>query len=533
MTDFANPRVQAHAASAIINFTDECTPEILAPFLKSLLEKLHNLLRAACIVQEQVVTAIASIADCVGLEFLPYYDYFMPFLKEVLSTAHASEFSLLRSKAMECATIIGVAVGKEKFAQDVHPIVQILTQLHFEPGDSETPSPQLAWARLCKCLGKDFQPYLERVMPHLLEIAESEPEMEIINSEDVDQFDDDGWDVLPLGRQTVCIKTSSMEEKLTAINTIFCFVDELEEIFFPYVQHVAEIFVPALTFAFHESVRNTAATTLPCLIQSTIEYLKKNGQEGNMEPVQSLWAFIQSKFLKAICKETEVPIHITMIESYGDCVDLIGEASHTPESLKLANDVFHKILQKYLKARDIRAKSGETEEDFDVIEAEKLEELNKTENDVIGVVGELIGKMIQIFKGNFVSLFMEYSHIWRQMLSSYQRSRDCQIALCLFDDIAEHLKQESLPIVQDLYPFYCHPVPTHRPRRAPGSRIWPGPLLAVRGTPLRCDCEHGRGLSLPARWRPVVPHAPERTRHGERDISAGEDLSFSDRLDSL
>lgn len=32
MDDFQNPRVQAHAASAVLNFTESCTPDILAPY---------------------------------------------------------------------------------------------------------------------------------------------------------------------------------------------------------------------------------------------------------------------------------------------------------------------------------------------------------------------------------------------------------------------------------------------------------------------------------------------------------------------
>ena len=31
LNDTANPRVQAHAAAALVNFTEECPREILAP----------------------------------------------------------------------------------------------------------------------------------------------------------------------------------------------------------------------------------------------------------------------------------------------------------------------------------------------------------------------------------------------------------------------------------------------------------------------------------------------------------------------
>ncbi|KAL6569950.1 hypothetical protein OROMI_014464 [Orobanche minor] len=45
MDDFQNPRVQAHAASAVCNFSENCTPEILTPYLDGIVHKLLLLLQ--------------------------------------------------------------------------------------------------------------------------------------------------------------------------------------------------------------------------------------------------------------------------------------------------------------------------------------------------------------------------------------------------------------------------------------------------------------------------------------------------------
>ena len=45
MDDFQNPRVQAHAASAVLNFSENCTPEILTPYLDGIVHKLLILLQ--------------------------------------------------------------------------------------------------------------------------------------------------------------------------------------------------------------------------------------------------------------------------------------------------------------------------------------------------------------------------------------------------------------------------------------------------------------------------------------------------------
>jgi hypothetical protein len=72
MDDEANPRVQSHAAAAIINFCDHCEASILVPFLPALLRKLDQLLKQGkMIVLEQAITAVAAVADCVEREFIP------------------------------------------------------------------------------------------------------------------------------------------------------------------------------------------------------------------------------------------------------------------------------------------------------------------------------------------------------------------------------------------------------------------------------------------------------------------------------
>lgn len=89
MDDFQNPRVQAHAASAVLNFSENCTPDILTPYLDGIVSKLLVLLQVTefrhliisfihsftkCsffflmqngkqMVQEGALTALASVAD--------------------------------------------------------------------------------------------------------------------------------------------------------------------------------------------------------------------------------------------------------------------------------------------------------------------------------------------------------------------------------------------------------------------------------------------------------------------------------------
>ncbi|CAI7842805.1 unnamed protein product [Closterium sp. NIES-53] len=150
-------------------------------------------------VQEGSLTAIAAIADCSQEHFSKYYDGVMPYLKTVLTQAGDKEQRMLRAKAMEAISLVGMAVGKDKFRADAKEVMQVLVSLQSAPMDDDdlTMSYMLqAWARLCKCLGAEFLPFMHVVMPPLLHSASLKPDVTISDIDDDtanDDDDDDRW----------------------------------------------------------------------------------------------------------------------------------------------------------------------------------------------------------------------------------------------------------------------------------------------------------------------------------------------------
>lgn len=164
MMDQSNPRVQAHAAAALINFTEDCPKSLLIPYLDSLVKHLHEIMvvklqevtslswsvrlptlpspsphvcvcvflgslqlihKGTKLVLEQVVTSIASVADTAEEKFVPYYDQFMPSLKDIVEKAVQKELRLLRGKTIECISLIGLAVGKEKVRPNINRFINL------------------------------------------------------------------------------------------------------------------------------------------------------------------------------------------------------------------------------------------------------------------------------------------------------------------------------------------------------------------------------------------------------------------------
>lgn len=124
--------MKSHAAAALVNFCEEAEKEILEPYLDQLLERLLLLLQnEKRYVQEQALSTIATIADSAETAFAKYYDTLMPLLINVLENQDPSvkDNRLLNAKAMECASLIALAVGKERLGGDAMRLVQIFGRI--------------------------------------------------------------------------------------------------------------------------------------------------------------------------------------------------------------------------------------------------------------------------------------------------------------------------------------------------------------------------------------------------------------------
>ncbi|KAF6162550.1 hypothetical protein GIB67_003096 [Kingdonia uniflora] len=115
-----NEKEKAHAASTVLNFSENCTPDILTPYLDRIVSKLLVLLQQ--MVQEGALTALASVSDSSQKQFQKYYDVVMPYLKAILVNVTDKYNRMLCVKSKECISLVGMAVGKEKFRDDAKQV---------------------------------------------------------------------------------------------------------------------------------------------------------------------------------------------------------------------------------------------------------------------------------------------------------------------------------------------------------------------------------------------------------------------------
>ncbi|KAL5058955.1 hypothetical protein RYX36_030559 [Vicia faba] len=458
MDDFQNPRVQAHAASAVLNFTENCNPDILIPYLDGIVSKLLVLLQGGNqMVQEGALTALASVADSSQEKFQKYYDAVTPYLKAILLNANDKSNRMLRAKAMECISLVGMAVGKEKFRDDAKQVMDVLMSLQQSQLDADDPTASYmlqAWARLCKCLGQDFLPYMGFVMPPLLQSAQLKPDVTITSTDSDAEFDeeDDSIETITLGDKRIGIKTSVLEEKATACNMLCCYADELKEGFFPWIDQVAFTLVPLLKFYFHEEVRKAAVSAMPELLTSAKLAIEKGQSQGrDATYLKQLSDYIIPNLVEALHKEPEVEICASMLDALNECIQVSG--AHLDEKqVRSIVDEIKQVITASSSRKHERAERAK-EEDFDAEERELLKEENEQEEELFDQIGDCLGTLIKTFRASFLPFFEELSSYLTPMFGKDKTSEERRIAICIFDDIAEHCREAALKYYDSFLPF--------------------------------------------------------------------------------
>ncbi|KAJ3554370.1 hypothetical protein NM688_g3146 [Phlebia brevispora] len=329
------PRVAAHAAAALINFCEGVERDTLLPYLDSVVERLLKLLHPGTAgktpkryVQEQAITTLAMVADASEATFAKHYSTIMPLLLNVLQNANTPDYKTLRVKAMECAGLIAIAVGRDIFRPDSATLIEQLMRIQnspHDPADTMLDHYLIAtWAKVCQALGPEFEPYLPVVMPPLLTAAAIKPDLSIYDDDGGPQ-DQEGWESFPMDGHRVAIKTSALEEKCQAFETLVIYCSTLGNRFAPYLSQTLELVLPSLRFFFHDGVREASTLLVPMLLACG-----KNS--GTLTPQMVNASF--SSVVNCIASEKDPTFFASLYRCFNDCMRVAGGPEGLPQEVK-------------------------------------------------------------------------------------------------------------------------------------------------------------------------------------------------------
>lgn len=450
LVDFSTMRVQAHSACAMINVFEECPQDILAKYLDPIAEHIEVALSRYMVegipkdegklfVIENIIVALSSVADSSAELFVKYYEKFMPCLKFIIKTSTGNDdLRVLRGKAIECISLIGMAVGKEKFIADASEVMQLLLatqtgELTLADDDPQLSYMMAAWARICRIMGPDFNTYIPYVMEPVLKAASLKVELALLNDEDKEAIDNSSdWESVCVNEQAVGIRTAGLEDKATACSMLVCYARELKHGFADYVARTADVLIPLLKFPFHDDVRSAAAEAMPYLIES----VKPKGDQC----VAELWHAVFENIIAALDHETETSISNQLLESLGGCIEAVGPTSMCNEKhTKLVTELSKKFAAHFEEL--IEQIENRKDEDYEV-ESDQSDD----QTDCLSGIASVIHSLFVVYRADYLPYFQPLIEPVLKLTINdkalYWQNK--QTALCIWDDVIEYSGQQCV-----------------------------------------------------------------------------------------
>ncbi|CAH0481429.1 unnamed protein product [Peronospora belbahrii] len=445
-------RTRALAASVVINFcnTNVCKAKYVIPYSQALLEALFNTMRSCPRqVQEQAITAVASVAKVIGDEFLRFYDIFIPLAKEVLTNAHGKEYALLRGKSMESIALIGQAVGKERFVNDAKEIMEILVRVQSSE-EMEGPVVQYvaqSCVRIGSILKEDFVPYLPHVIPALIKQAQIQPDIQLSDVTD-DDVEEDGQTVD--GTDTMTLQIRGVERSAWKSIRVLSKTRQMPE--------VAQVMIPLIDFEYVEDIRIVSSLTMAKLLNCAVEGTMHHGYGATAPQFpQQLFEKFFEPMLKSLQEEEDLECLGAFAEAMSAVLEVCKESQkkgyqvgipleHVPRIVEIFKTVASNSAQRLMKQHH----ENQQDEDYDAESARQQTENDELEEGIFRSMIDSIGWIVKVQKEAFFPVFKAHlltfvTPLLEQKTVSMLRGQ----AICMIDDIIEHCDtsaQELLPL---------------------------------------------------------------------------------------
>ncbi|CAJ1951966.1 unnamed protein product [Cylindrotheca closterium] len=407
--------------------------------------------------------ALACLAESVEEKFFPFYRDVMPGL---LLTARLPIVELTGA-AVEAATIVGRAVGLEVFRDDAKQLLSWILPVLQSRANTHIPLEQLlsACARVASVLGEEFAPFVDVVLPILLEKAKEEDDISIteanesgFGSSNEYQMGNDTNSITVAvpgkGFTKVTINTSKIEEKSQAIRAVYEHAKALGALFGPYVQVSLDTVLPLLNFPYSADVRSTSAQTLAAVFEAACA---AGANSGGMHIPQKYLPGVATSIANQI--EAEDPNDMESLYALSDSLseilfvvyqyrndsvfhrEIVGQFSvnHAQALVQRCMQAMVACLARRKRVTSILG-GALTSKD----EQEEYLRLLKAEEVLLTSLVDSVGYTLKMFRVEFVPIFESLVvPVLGPILSSTNDIRALHSALCLFVDCVEHCGKEA------------------------------------------------------------------------------------------
>lgn len=485
-----NPvRVAVTAAASLIDIIspEVAQPKDVQPCLQDLLVALMSLLRGSDqpLVAAKALSAIATVARVAGDHFKAYYGELMPAVTGVITNPpsvapeRALEVKTLQGTAMECAALMGEAVGKEAFAADAGRILDTLLKMQ-QAGTMKADDPQAKFiidsiARIAKVVGAAaFAPYVPIVLPPLLAAATREVKHSFTDI-DADQVGDSAVqaqantgvvttavNIRGVGTKQIQLNVTEMQERAQAVDALAQYIRLLGAHMAPHINEMAQAMLPNLTYKLNNGIRKSAASCFANLVGAAAAAARVSAQgaaasQDALKGVLELAQLGLNTLLQIVQSEHNAETRQGQSEAVADILGalLVGGdlmADDTPEytaqstpfftvPLEMAVGVVSTLMQ--VLAKDVQhhlelVEAAQQDEDADEETMAQLEEQLEANDDVIRNCVDGIGYLIKAHRAGFLPIAdAKVVPVLTKLLTESAGDHLNFCAMCTFADLVE------------------------------------------------------------------------------------------------
>merc|ERR1719282_1395651 len=292
-------RVASMAVGALEALIADLEGNVLEDYAQQILEALVLKLRSSSHkgVLVAVMEAVGALAAGLEGSFDDYYEQLMQMLLAyVTKPANDDSARKLKGKAFECISLLGFAVGKERFAPAAQQVMLAMLATPQEADDIQTDCIRDSMERMCKILGSEFAVFLPSLLPAVLASLSIEAVVSRSTGENQDNEAEDEITV-PTDDGLMKVKTGQIEEMLAVVSLIKVFIEETGSGFFDYVRPTVEALARILGCA--DSVLRLASSVrdavYPCwagLVDVATKAVPRRGQEAEVLVVELVQQFV-------------------------------------------------------------------------------------------------------------------------------------------------------------------------------------------------------------------------------------------------
>ncbi|KAJ3427550.1 karyopherin (importin) beta [Anaeramoeba flamelloides] len=481
--------IQGNTCSALISFAEGVTEaEIMEDYIEEIMELLIYLLNSNYIpVKEISVSTIGAMALSIEENFEKYYDKIMQILKKQLidnnnlsknnknnnnnnnNNNNSNEekindldvinnLSLLNGKIIECISIIGSYVNKEKFEEDIVQVMELMIEIQSN-NELEINSALFgyifrAWSGICEILGNNFENYLPYLLPLIIQTIDQKNdiidfEKELLNQENniyQEQLDLEGYEIYYYNDQKIAIRSSILDQKKISIQLLYKLISNTPNAFSNYLEELTELILINLKEFSDSNIREYSAMITPHLLNILINGNSGNNNVNNNKTIVENISNNVVQELLITCEEEPIDsVLATQLDSLSECLEYCYP--YVENDLKInCIKLLSQLLEESEKRKIDFEKKYDQKNKIKKLTEEK-EELFEIEQNIWSGIYEILYQFIQKDVNNFWILWKEnnlldwYLHALKGKFGEFE----CNSAIMLFSEIFlnENTSQEN------------------------------------------------------------------------------------------